>query len=506
MQALIRLFQQSSRLQTLALIAILAVGTAARVYVMSHYEPEPGDGLLRALMADWWVRGLWPLDTEHVDHNHAGWAYLRLPITGPWPPGHFVLAGLFVLIFKDPVFATSLLSLLCGTLSIWLVYHIATKTFGVTVGLISAATLSLLPLHVTLSTNPLAEIPAVLFLLVIVAVVLKGMEVGFSTPWLITLFVMTFVGTMIRYELWLTLPAISAAYWYARRSVWRTCLVSILASLGPLLWMLSSWIHYGNPLASFQEPLGNAEPIGALAATSLTIEKISAQTGYFIAVASALGITLILAGFRVEGNRDKRVFYLTVFFLQLAFFVWFTDQRSGHQADRYVLFTVVLIIPMAAYALLKNGSLIVRCLVGATIVGSMLFAEHIQGHKLYIRPSVPDAVSEAAAWLGTQLEPGQTFISTQLRGDAHTLGLRTRSTPYNVAYQHNSDEEIAAIWNAAKPSYVVILADEEPADRLLQQFESQIDLSDPPTKFGQISIYRVKHNDRTRLSKPTTDG
>jgi hypothetical protein len=104
MNALFHRSDPNFRLQALALIAVLTVGAAARVYVMSHYEPAAGDGLLRALMAEWWVRGLSPLDHILVKLNHAHWTYMRLPITGPWPPGHTLLAGLFILVFRDPVF------------------------------------------------------------------------------------------------------------------------------------------------------------------------------------------------------------------------------------------------------------------------------------------------------------------------------------------------------------------------------------------------------------------
>ena len=207
MSALGRRFRSNSRLQFLALTAILVVGAAARVYVMARFEPAPGDGLLRASMAERWVHGLWPLDTTYVEYAHAGWEYMRLRLSGPWPPAHTVLGGLFVLIFEDPVFSVSLLSLLLGIMSIWVLYHITTKIFGVSVGLLSAATLALLPLHITLSTNPLTEVPAVFFVLAILAVTLKGMEAGFSASLLVALCVLTFVGTMIRYELWLAIPA-----------------------------------------------------------------------------------------------------------------------------------------------------------------------------------------------------------------------------------------------------------------------------------------------------------
>jgi hypothetical protein len=152
-------------------------------------------------------------------------------------------------------------------------------------------------------------------------------------------------------------------------------------------------------------------------------------------------------------------------------------------------------------------------LIGVAIIGSMLFSFHThRGKNLYIRRSLPDAVSEAAEWLGDRLRPGQTFISTRLAGDAHTLGLRTRSTLYNVAYQGDSAEELLAIWNAVRPSYVVILLGEDPGNQLLQQFGSQIDLSEPPTKFGdpsakfgQILIYGVKKDNPSRPIRATGD-
>jgi hypothetical protein len=493
MTALLRLSSPLSRPQALALMAILAVGTAARVYVMSHFEPASGDGPLRAAMADWWVRGLWPLDTTFAQHGDF-WLYARLPIAGPWPPGHFVLAGLFILIFHDPVLSTRLLSLLLGIASIFLLYHIAAKIFGTTAGLLSAATLSLLPLHVTLSTNPLSDVPAVFFLLAIFAVVLRGLEAGFPTSLLLLLAVLTFVGTMIRYELWLTLPAISATYWYRQRSVWRTCLISILVSLAPLLWIFSTWIHYGNPFVSFRDVLSDVYPVGVLAGLSITTEKLDLVAGYFIVMASALGSALILADLRSEPGRAAKAIYLIVVFLQLIFLVWFTSQRGGNQADRYALIAVVLMIPLAAHALSGDGSPVSNGLIGAAMIGSVLFAVHLHHHHLYIRHGVPADVSAATAWLSGRLTPGETFVSTRLNGDAHTIDLLTRNTPYNVAYSHFSAEELTATWDSVRPSYVVVLSGEKPGDRLLQEFASEIDLSDPAAKFGEISIYRVKHN------------
>jgi hypothetical protein len=270
-------------------------------------------------------------------------------------------------------------------------------------------------------------------------------------------------------------------------------MVSVAVSLAPLLWMLSAWVHHGSPFASFGEALPDADPVGAAEAVSLTVKELSNAVGYFIVVASLLGGALGLVSLRSGPTFAGKAIYLSVAVLQLAFLAWYVSRRGSTLWDRYVLISAVIIIPLAAYTLSTNRALVSRYLVGIALVGSMLFAVvHIDRGTLYIRAGVPDAVSEAAAWLDGQLEPGQTFISTRLKGDAPTIDLLTESAPYNVAYSHNSAEELQGVWNAVQPSYVVVLAGEDPGDRLLRQFKDQIDFSAPPKEFDKISIYRLK--------------
>ena len=210
----------------------------------------------------------------------------------------------------------------------------------------------------------------------------------------------------------------------------------------------------------------------------------------------------VMIDLRSDNSAAKRVVYLGVTWVQVAFLVWFVSQRGSSLWDRYVLIAVVLIVPLAAYAFSDNSSLTKRCFVGVAMIGSMLLSVYIDHSTLYIRFKVPDAVSEATAWLERRLEAGETFISTRLKGDAPTIDLVTGSMPYNVAYSHHSDEELQDVWRSVRPSYMVVLAGEEPGNRLLQQFRSQIDWSEPPERlgeiseeFGEISIYRVKHDD-----------
>lgn len=484
----------SPRPQTLALLIILAAGMAARVYVMWRFEPAPGDGLLRALMADWWVQGLAHLDTTPVEYGRAGWWYLRLPTTGPWPPGYTVLTGLFGLPFHDALFSASLLSLLLGVLSILLLYYVIIKTFDAPIALLSAATLSFLPLHVTLSANPLTEVPALFFLLAILALLMRAIELEFPYRFLFPLVILTTIGTMIRYEIWLILPIISAAYLYVRRAWWPAILVSIIISVAPLLWLLSSWLHYGSLLANFGSALPDVDRLGLAGAALLIISKLNWSAGPFIVVASVLGGSLALMSVRLERTSVNRMIYLGVVLLQMAFLVWFASQRGATLWSRYVAICVALIIPFAAYALSRDRSVVSHCLVGLAMIGSMLFANDLDPIGLYIRRNVPDEVSAAAAWLDGRLGPEETFISTRLQGDAHMIGLITGSTPHNVAYANDTDEQLKALWNVVQPSYLIVLANEEPGVRLLQQFEGQIDLSGPVERFGQISIYRVKHD------------
>lgn len=480
------------RLQTLALITILAVGAALRVYVMASYAVAPGDGPLRALMAGWWVQGLRELDTSYVHHPYAGWEFMRLRLSGPWPPGHTVLAGLLILIFHDPLFATRLLSLTLGIASIWVMFYVAKKSFGTSSGIIASAILSTLPLHITLSTNPLTEVPAIFFLLAILAVTFKCTEVGFTVPLLIALSLLTFIATMIRYELWLVVPAIAVAHWQVRRSLSRTCAISAAMSLGPLLWMLSAWIHHGSPVASFGRALPEDTQVGLVPALMLVVDELSTSVGYFIVIAAALGATLCVIDLRGSRIAAMRVAYLTLCFLQLAFLAWFASQRGGSLWHRYVLISSVLILPLATYAYSNYDSIRKYIAIGIIMIGSVFVSFSMDRGTTYIRGSVPDAVVETAGWLQAHLGPHQAFLATRLKGDSHTVGLMTGGTPNNVAYPHHEDEELENLWDGLQPAYIVVLSGEEPGERLLQLFAGRIDSSSPPQEFGPISIYRVK--------------
>lgn len=484
----------SSRLPSLALVAIVAVGFAARVYVMARFEPASGDGMLRALMAEWWIQGMREHDTTY-EYAYAGWEYMRLRLTGPWPPAHTVLVGLLVPIFGDAVFSGRLLSLVLGVLSIWVLYHVAAKTFGTPIGLLSAATLSILPIHITLSTNPLTEVPAMFFLLAIIVLTLKSMEVGFSASLVLALAILTFVGSMLRYELWLVIPTISLACWFSQRSLGRSVWVSFLMFLGPILWMLSAWIHHGNPFASFSLALPESERLTIVPAFAFMVEKMSSEIGYFVVVASYLGFGLIVLDIFSKNDPHRKILYLTTVFMQIAFLMWFSSRRGASLWDRYVFNSSVLIIPLSFYAFAIGKSLAKHYLVGATIICSIFLSLYIDRGGLYIRSRVPASIYEVSAWLTERLGPEDTFVSTRLGGDAPTIDLLTDHRPYNVVQRHHAAADLQRIWTAMRPSYVVVQSGEEPGDRLLDQFAGQIDLTEPLWRIDDISIYRVKRDD-----------
>ncbi|GAC1614626.1 MAG: glycosyltransferase family 39 protein [Ktedonobacteraceae bacterium] len=158
------------------------------------------------------------------------------------PPVGFWLQVLSAKIFGFSPFSVLLPQAVAGVLSVFLLYYLVRRHFGVMAGLLAALALALSPISIVTNRNVTIDSTLALTLLVGAWAVLRAAETG-RLRWLLLTAVIVGVGFNIKMlEAYLVVPAFGLLYLLAApKSIWKR--VGHLALAGMLLVVVSfSWI------------------------------------------------------------------------------------------------------------------------------------------------------------------------------------------------------------------------------------------------------------------------
>jgi hypothetical protein len=132
--------------RVLEVVVLTALAAFLRGGMLLSTIDTPGDGPVKALLAHEWASAP------------------RLVLHGVWLPGYLYLTGL-VSYFLPMWIALRLFNAIVGTATVPVIFMGVAQAFGPSTGLLAAALVAVLPLHVELSASSLSEASAIFELL-----------------------------------------------------------------------------------------------------------------------------------------------------------------------------------------------------------------------------------------------------------------------------------------------------------------------------------------------------
>ncbi len=162
-------------------------------------------------------------------------------VTVDKPPVALWIQATFAAVLGVSGFSVTLPSIIAGTLSVLILYHIVKKQFGTSAGLISALVLAVTPIAVAVDrTNNLDSI-LIFFLLLATWAFVRAVETG---KWRHLLLGAMLVGVAFNVKMlqaYLIVPALFAAYFFAAKVPWRKKVVQLGVTAVVLLAVSLSW-------------------------------------------------------------------------------------------------------------------------------------------------------------------------------------------------------------------------------------------------------------------------
>jgi hypothetical protein len=155
--------------------------------------------------------------------------------------------------------AGSLIATAAFAVSAWFLFRLALEMNGSTpAAFVTLAVFLLCPSMLYLSSTPMTEPLAIVWLVLAVYALFRYQMSG-GAGWVVAAAVAAFFGTLTRYSGWYLLPFAALFVLLARKGSWRgrlsrATLFSVIACLGPALWMLHDAVAAGNPLEFYNGP------------------------------------------------------------------------------------------------------------------------------------------------------------------------------------------------------------------------------------------------------------
>jgi hypothetical protein len=221
--------------------AWICFGALLRVLSLCFSDNSGGDAVARASGTAAWL-------------SHPS---LKFVFADSYPPGHFWLIGLFSLVVPNVLWASRLLSLVCGVASLYIVWRLAQLCYGPSCALLSLAIFTFYSLHIGYSTTSSSEVPYLFFLLAGTYLFLSGIPSSTNRIGRLLLSGLLFsISESIRFEAWAFCAAVAAAAGFAwvlrlrRRGVGAVPLGVWLftVALWPIFMMAYCQHSFGDPM------------------------------------------------------------------------------------------------------------------------------------------------------------------------------------------------------------------------------------------------------------------
>ncbi len=387
-----RRMKQAAALQTRWRIdlALVAVALLVRFVLLPYASLDANDSATRI-----WLGWRWADDPHWITN-------------GLWGPLHFYLIGTVLRFWPDPVWAPMVMHACIGALVPVVVYRLTYELFGshrsaTAAGLVFA----FYPAAIAVSLGARVETPfLLLFGIGLIALVRAWRADGEMRHAVFAGLAIT-LASMLRYEAWILMPFLALLL---ISHPGRAAAFLATAMIHPVIWMIGSYLEFGNLLfsitttSSYVEDATAHAPETQLVAGLGRVARLIAATG----VEMTVPVALMVAVGVIESLRSKRAesAWLIPPMALFAVFAYFAFRSSLPTKNSYSTTFGLLLIPFAALALQRLG--IERwsrrgCMAGA---GALLAAmclfmsgsliERLPGGKSLSAEAVPTVADEAS--------------------------------------------------------------------------------------------------------------
>ena len=413
-------FFKSNSLEKRTLILIALLGIGIRLLAYHFATTNSSDPITRV-----WIAWRWLSNPDIISY-------------GVWGPLHFYLIAFSIAILRDPIIAPVLLNIFFSVASAVLLYYFTNNEFhDKTASIIVTVCYIFYPIAVRESLMP-TEIPPFLFFIILSMLLISKARQG-QGSWKNALFAgisLTIAG-MLRYEGWMLIPFFGFLLWKRPKLMFTFLITSLIH---PVFWMTGNWIHFGDPLYSFNWASNwniNIEGANENIDIGNIINRIR-----FYPTSTLSGMTPIIAAFCLAGaslslfRKEKHAIWLIPFLGLLCLFIFSTVRGSLGFEDKYTVTFGTLLIPFGAefYKYLKINKLTskIKFYILVLITGSIIFFSYPnmaipgynQRHEIKILSNTINSNLQ---------EPDDAFISDFYGwGDTHYVALMTRLYPDKI--------------------------------------------------------------------------
>jgi hypothetical protein len=263
--------------------AWICFGALLRVLSLCFSDNSGGDAVARASGSAAWL-------------SHPS---LKFVFADSYPPGHFWLIGLFSLVVPNVLWASRLLSLVCGVASLYIVWRLARLCYGPSCALLSLAIFTLYSLHIGYSTTSSSEVPYLFFLLAGTYLFLSGIQSSTNRIGRLLLSGLLFsVSESIRFEAWAFCAGVAAAAGFAWVLRLRRRGVGVVP-LGVWLFTTALWPVFMMAYCqhSFGDPMYLVHHTHMLNVEGLKTVSVLHQIAVMpVAILASVSVTAVLAG------------------------------------------------------------------------------------------------------------------------------------------------------------------------------------------------------------------
>jgi 4-amino-4-deoxy-L-arabinose transferase-like glycosyltransferase len=485
---------------------LLLLGALLRVCFFFFATNNGGDALARAATTAAWL----------VHPTRA------LEFAGPhWLPIHFWLMAAVSLAVHSVSFGSRLLSLAFGIFSLWAVWRLTNKEYGVRPALLSLVIFTFYTLQIGYSTTSSSEATYI-------GLALAGMLCFFSyrqtsNLWLLALagFVLT-LDAGIRYEAWLFIAIMCALLLFnppkedrlTKNHAFGVLIFGAVAGSWPLFWMYNQWQLHGDPLYGIHH---NADAIASQIAINPAhagLYQLLLPPGVIfltltpIAVLGA-GYTLYLAT-RESRGRELAIIAFGFMLIQFRSLVsggilagaryTLTDGTLLAILAGYGLYRLVLAFPIISYrmAVSATAAVMILNLVVITALSEKdnRFADKFRSISPLLQ--YPGRVQQVRNYLVRRLGPRDAVVIDNYNEESNIMAaaIGLPLLPGNRAFKASEAKpsDVNAYIAANHPDYA-ILADSGSLAPYLPLTSSCLE----QVKINGIDYSCVYHNDRYRL-------
>jgi hypothetical protein len=294
-------------------------------------------------------------------------------------PLHTWLLYVLVRPFEAPVLPARLLSVVCGSLVLIPFAHTVRLVFGARPGLVAAALLAVMPLHLRGSATSLALAPYNLFLMCGLYFHLRyQLRSGTSFRFLIAAAAFMTLACMLRFDAWLFLPPL--CLFLLRRNLLHAIGFGAMCLVFPAIHMYVSHYHTGD-WTSFATTSANTFAYLHLAPLN---HKLFGWASSFQFALTTTTLGLAALGVFFAAFKRKGFYFVALFSFSFGIFLFKSLTNTTDPAIvRYTSAMCLMVLPFAAYLLTAVGDRIGR-LVGAPRAGLIPFVVALMAQSVLV--------------------------------------------------------------------------------------------------------------------------